>query len=260
MKLRLLPLLILFCGVTLVVRLIEMASGSRDLFGNAGLLKISAAASEEATSEKEKKDGEESKEGGEGKKKEDESANNKYVTDKTEITNLQNNICNKGEFDQATIDVLNSLAKRREELNKQREELGSRENALRAAEVAVARKINDIRKLKEEVENLLKEYAEKEDAKISNLVSVYENMKPKDAAKIFEEFDMDALLQVVVHMKDTKVAPILSQMDATKAKEITMRMMDYRTIATPPIICHGEEFNAKEASIVPIPQESQEGS
>jgi len=56
---------------------------------------------------------------------------------------------------------------------------------------------------------------------MKSLVKIYENMKPKDAAPIFEQLDMDVLLDIVDRMKEAKVAPILAQMNPAKAKEVT---------------------------------------
>jgi len=76
------------------------------------------------------------------------------------------------------------------------------------------------------------QYNEKENMKIASLVKIYENMKPKDAAKIFEELDMPILLQVVNVMKESKVAPILSAMDPVKAKEISTEFANQKRLIT----------------------------
>ena len=73
-------------------------------------------------------------------------------------------------------------------------------------------------------------YDEKEQEKIRSLVKIYENMKPKDAARIFEEIDMDVLLDVVDKMKEKKIAPILAKMNATRAKEITTELAERRKL------------------------------
>lgn len=87
--------------------------------------------------------------------------------------------------------------------------------------------------MKAEVEGLLRQYNEKEDAKIRSLVKIYESMKPKDAAKIFEELDMNILLQVVDKMKEPKSALILAKMDSNKAKELTVLFAQQRKLSEP---------------------------
>jgi flagellar motility protein MotE (MotC chaperone) len=50
---------------------------------------------------------------------------------------------------------------------------------------------------------------------------MYENMKPKDAAAIFNELDMPVLLGVAKAMNPRKMAPILARMTPLKAKALT---------------------------------------
>jgi flagellar motility protein MotE (MotC chaperone) len=68
---------------------------------------------------------------------------------------------------------------------------------------------------------------------MQSLVKLYENMKPKDAARIFEELDLDTLLPVAERMKERKLAPIMSTMDPTKAKEVTVRLSTQRKLPNP---------------------------
>ena len=62
---------------------------------------------------------------------------------------------------------------------------------------------------------------------------IYENMKPKEAAKIFEQLDMPILLDVVERMKEQKVSPILAEMEPSKAKTVTTEMAQQRQMPIP---------------------------
>ena len=53
-------------------------------------------------------------------------------------------------------------------------------------------------------------------------------MKPKDAARIFEQLDMVVLLDVIERMKERKSAPILAKMKPQRAKEITLELAQRR--------------------------------
>ena len=61
------------------------------------------------------------------------------------------------------------------------------------------------------------------------LVKVYESMKPRDAAAIFNEMDLPVLLQVVDRMKDTKAAPVLAAMQPDRARLLTSQLAAQRT-------------------------------
>lgn len=138
--------------------------------------------------------------------------------------------CDGKTFSQTEIDVLQSLSKRREELDNRGKELQMREDLLKAAEMKVDGKIGELKGLKDELEKLLAEYKKMEDAEIRSLVKIYENMKPKDAAAIFQELDMTTLLKVVERMKEAKAAPVIAAMSPEKAKELTVRLAQNRTL------------------------------
>ena len=87
--------------------------------------------------------------------------------------------------------------------------------------------------LQSQVSDLIKGYDAQENAKFQSLVKIYENMKPKEAAKIFEQLDMPILLDVVERMKEQKVSPILAEMDPSKAKTVTTEMAQQRQMPIP---------------------------
>ncbi len=127
-------------------------------------------------------------------------------------------------FTPAEVEVLQSLAGRREALQARAVELEMRENLLSATEKRIEEKIAELKKLEATIKAKLKQYDEQEEAKMKSLVKIYENMKPKDAARILEELDMDILLEVAERMREAKMAPILALMNSNKAKAITVEL------------------------------------
>jgi flagellar motility protein MotE (MotC chaperone) len=128
------------------------------------------------------------------------------------------------------VDVLQQLAKRREELDLRARQLDEREALIQAAEQRMEQKMAELKALQATVEDLLKTRSEQEEAELKSLVKMYENMKPKAAAKVFEEMDMDVLLDVVERMNERKVAPILALVTPTRAKEITFELAQRREL------------------------------
>ncbi|NQW12125.1 MAG: hypothetical protein HQ481_19850 [Alphaproteobacteria bacterium] len=126
------------------------------------------------------------------------------------------------------IELLQSLAERRKELEERERALDQREGLLAAAEHRIEQKIAEMTKIKGEIEALIKKYDEQEEAQLKSVVKIYETMKPKDAARIFDEMDMDVLLQVINRMKASKTAPVLANMSPARAKEITTRITERR--------------------------------
>ena len=128
------------------------------------------------------------------------------------------------------IDLLQKLAERRSEIERQAEELEERRLLLTAAEHRVDQKVEELKALQVMIQELLVQHDEKEEARFDSLVKIYESMKPKDAARIFEELDMVVLLDVIERMKERKTAPILAQMNPERAKEITLELAQRREL------------------------------
>lgn len=131
------------------------------------------------------------------------------------------------------IEVLQSLAKRREQLDAQERALQQREALLAAAEQRMDQKLAELKTLQETITGLMKQHDAQAQAQINSLVKIYENMKPKDAARIFEQLEMDVLLDVVAGMKETKVAAVLAEVNPIRAKDITLELSERRNLPLP---------------------------
>ncbi len=135
-------------------------------------------------------------------------------------------------FTPSEIDVLQNLSARREALDNRERELTLRENLIKAAEARIDKKVAEMKALQSNVEGMLKQVDDQDDKKMTSLVKIYENMKPKDAARIFEQLDTSLQLGVVGKMKEQKFAPIMEAMDPMKAKLLTDAMATKRAAKT----------------------------
>lgn len=138
------------------------------------------------------------------------------------------------DFTDEEVEVLQQLAKRREELDLRARQLDEREAMVAAAEQRMEQKMVELRALQTVVEDLLKAQGEAEEEQLQSLVKIYQNMKPKDAAQVFEELDLDVLLQVVARMNERKLAPILGLVSPTRAKEVTYELVQRQTLPFSP--------------------------
>lgn len=127
-------------------------------------------------------------------------------------------------YSQSEIEVLQSLATRRAELDKRERELDQRLAVLSAAEGQIDAKIQKLREIQTTIEGLIEKHEDQENQKIENLVKIYTAMKPKDAARIFEQMDMPILIQVVKGMKERVSAAILSNMSPDRANAVTTEL------------------------------------
>ena len=128
------------------------------------------------------------------------------------------------DFTQAELEMLQRLATRREQLKSRARELDLRENLLKAAEEQIEKKIIELKKIEATITDLLKKHDDEQESKLRRIVKVYENMKPKQAAPIFNQLDMELLLDVVERMREVKIAPILALMETEKARDMSTQL------------------------------------
>lgn len=130
-------------------------------------------------------------------------------------------------------EVFNELAQRRSDLDDREKGLQAREALLKAAEQELEQKYVEMTTLRNELELLLDKQTEEEKARIASLVKVYENMKPKDAARIFDTLDLDILLDVAAQMSERKLSPVLAAMNAERARTITIMLAEQKKLPEP---------------------------
>jgi len=128
------------------------------------------------------------------------------------------------------IELLQQLKERREVLESREQELTMRSGLLQAAETRIDRKVEELKSLRETISGLVKTVDEQQEAKLLSLVKIYEAMKPKDAARIFAELELNTLLDVAERMKERKLAAIMSKMNPEKAREVTVELRNLRQL------------------------------
>lgn len=131
----------------------------------------------------------------------------------------------------AELTVLEDLRARRLALEARERSLAEREAVLAAAERRLAARIAELEQLRERLEALDRAQREREEAGWRGLVRIYESMRPRDAARIFNELEMPVLLEVVERMRERVAAPILAGMNPDKAKALTAELAQRRARA-----------------------------
>jgi flagellar motility protein MotE (MotC chaperone) len=116
--------------------------------------------------------------------------------------------------------LLERLQERRQELDARARELDVRESLLAAAE----------KKLEGKAEQKASDGkgggARKDDpdARFKAIVTMYETMKPKEAAKIFDRLDIRVLLEVASQINPRVMSAILAQMTPEVAERLTVEL------------------------------------
>jgi flagellar motility protein MotE (MotC chaperone) len=120
--------------------------------------------------------------------------------------------------------ILERLQSRRQELEARSREIDIRESLLKEAEKRIQTKVDEMKAVeaKTAAENAQK--AEAENAKFKGIVTMYESMKPKDAAKVFDRLEMPVLIQIASQIAPRKMSDILGLMQTDAAERLTVEL------------------------------------
>jgi flagellar motility protein MotE (MotC chaperone) len=120
--------------------------------------------------------------------------------------------------------LLERLQERRQELDSRSRDLDMRENLIKAAEKRIDAKAMELKDLQSKVDTSVGNRDAAEASRFKSIVSMYENMKPKDAARIFDRLDLKVLLEVATQMNPRKMSDILGQMAPDSAERLTVEL------------------------------------
>lgn len=131
----------------------------------------------------------------------------------------------------AELQVLQSLGNRRTQLDARERGLDTQLQLLSAAEAKVDAKLKQLSGLKGDIQGLLGQADAEKQAEVARLVTVYEKMKPADAAARMTLLDDSVRLPLAAKMKVAALSQILGYMPPAEAKTLTEKLADRLTAA-----------------------------
>jgi flagellar motility protein MotE (MotC chaperone) len=120
--------------------------------------------------------------------------------------------------------LLDKLGARRDALRQKSEELELREKMLGEAERKLETGLGDLKKAEDKVDSAAKAREDAEKQGLKNIVTMYEAMKPKDAARVFDRLGHDVLVPIVLAMNPRKMAEVLAVMQPETAERLTVAL------------------------------------
>jgi flagellar motility protein MotE (MotC chaperone) len=124
----------------------------------------------------------------------------------------------------AEIALLERLQERRAELDARAKEIEMRESLLKAAEKRLEGRIAELKELEARINGAVQQREESELARFKNVVTMYENMKAKDAAKIFDRFESKFLADIAKEINPRRLSDIMAQMTPDAAQQLTVEL------------------------------------
>jgi flagellar motility protein MotE (MotC chaperone) len=129
---------------------------------------------------------------------------------------------------QAERAVLEALRARRAEIEAREQSAAAREQVVSAAERRLGQRIAELTALQQRLEALERDRAAREEAGMRGLVRLYEGMRPRDAATIFDELEMPVLVSIVDRMREAKASPVIGAMKPERARLLTAELARLR--------------------------------
>jgi len=124
------------------------------------------------------------------------------------------------------VQVLQALGARRQALDARETEINTNAQLLTVAERRLADRLAQLQRLENSVNALLGNLDEEQAARITNLVDVYQRMRAKDAAAVFDRLDEDTLVQVASRMRQQPLAEVMGRMQPDRARRLTQLLAD----------------------------------
>lgn len=257
--LRILPVLIIVAMLTFSVRVADMVMGVSSLNGSAmaekehtqetldtALAQKEPQAGDDGTPAKtideqiaEKKSQTENPQGEKSMSIDAEESESLKVTDVADIEppdiDWRDASDQQVDYSNVRMEIFDDLSDRRKIMDRREKEMMTREALIRAAEQEMDRKFQELSNLRKEIIDLLEQQSEEEKARIASLVKIYEGMKPKDAARIFDTLDLDVLIAVMSEMSERKLSPVLAAMNPERARTITIMLAEQKQLPDLPL-------------------------
>lgn len=123
-------------------------------------------------------------------------------------------------------EMLAAINAERKLLDDQRAALAQRRSEIELANETLVIETARLDELKQEVEALLERANAAHVADVDRLVALYSNMKPRDAAAIMNDLDLEVTITVLGTMPERNAAPILATLNPVRARALSLILLE----------------------------------
>jgi flagellar motility protein MotE (MotC chaperone) len=120
--------------------------------------------------------------------------------------------------------ILERLQSRRLELEARAREIDIRESLLKAAEKRIESRVEELKAIESRITTATEQKNDADAARFKGIITMYEGMKPKDAAKVFDRLEMSVLFEIASQIAPRKMSDILGLMSTEAAERLTVEL------------------------------------
>lgn len=126
----------------------------------------------------------------------------------------------------AELRIIQRLSERRGQLDARDADFSTMLPLMAAAEQKLDERLAELNAVRAELQSMLGQADEREQAEIERLVQVYQAMRPREAAAVFNTLNDQVRLPVAQAMRPRALAAIMAQMPPAAARELTEKLAD----------------------------------
>jgi len=150
---------------------------------------------------------------------------------------------------QSEVEVLQALGTRRQALDQRATQIETQDDLMTAAERRLDERLAQLHQLETTVNGLLGQLDQAQEQRLAALVDVYQRMRAKDAANVFNGLDDGVMVQVASRMRQANLAEVMGHMTPDRARRLTQMLADR---ARPPT--NGQQLLANATGTTPAAQ------
>jgi len=127
---------------------------------------------------------------------------------------------------QSEVEVLQALGTRRQALDQRATQIETQDDLMIAAERRLDERLAQLHQLETTVNGLLGQLDQAQEQRLASLVDVYQRMRAKDAANVFNTLDDGVMVQVASRMRQANLAEVMGRMTPDRARHLTQLLAD----------------------------------
>jgi flagellar motility protein MotE (MotC chaperone) len=124
------------------------------------------------------------------------------------------------------VQVLQALGARRQALDQRTTQMETQDELMAAAERRLDERLAELHRLETTVNEMLGHLDEAQEQRLASLVDVYQRMRAKDAATVFDGLNDQVLVRVASRMRQTNLAEIMGKMNPERARALTQMLAE----------------------------------
>lgn len=125
---------------------------------------------------------------------------------------------------------LQKLVQRKKQLDDREAELARVEDEINKQKIEIEKRMKELEEMRARISSILEERVKIDEQKADSLMQMYSNMKPPQAAKVFETMDEELAVEILGRMKKKNAAEILNLLKPEKAQVISEKYAGYRRV------------------------------